>query len=1259
MCLPDQNHIDQVRDALWRHGASVMVGAGFSRNAISSVPNPNSLPILDNLEEAFFKELYPRQEYHNYGNAPQNLTNASNFPRLSREYELTFGRGRLNQLLQDLIRDDQFRPTEMHKRLLSLPWRDVFTTNWDTLLERSLTSVPERKYSILRNKDEIPLSSQPRIVKLHGSFPAHFPLICTEEDYRTYPVKFASFVNTMQQAMMETVFLLIGFSGDDPNFIHWTGWVRDNLGESALKIYLAGWLDLSSHRRRVLEHRNVVAIDLARHPKADQWPEHQRHEYATEWILHTLEYGERYMPTEWPSPRKWRYLDGSVPNALLQPVVKINTDKPKGEPHPGENPGSRDLRDRIDEIIQIWAHNRSLYPGWLVVPVSVRTGISRNTDDWEEKILGKLSEFDPVQQLRMIYELIWRREILLDPLSYKLESAAQDVLQRIDCQNRAIGNVVEPRTEIEWSDVRQNYRNVLLALLTNTRLRFCSETFEKRLKELDDFKNDHLDVAHRIYHERCLWAIYSLDYKSLQDLLTEWSLEGCDPIWMVRKATLLYEINRVNEANELTAQALEAIRNIPDSTSSVAGPSREGWALNLAAVIESTISFMRFRRSDPNMIEFPADPKKFYNRWRELAPMKCDTGSEIHEYKNALASTIKSDTGASFDLGREVIPGIQFSNIEEERLRAPYRTIRLSEVAALPTFGFGTLKSVAEKISVSDPEMATRLILRTLSDDGDNSIKQILSRTHVALMPVELARKLARICDSVIKYSLPRIGVVDTSGYGSFWTERMRVSMEVLSRLVVRLDPEEVEEVFNNSLLAYNNTYIAQAPWFYQSLRNMLSRSWLSLPKQHQVARILDLLSAPIIRVGNTLHSHLLYPDPSELLQKQLLPPERTNDNERSWQQIVSQLARGLNEGGNIRKRSSLWVSHIVSWNRLTEEEIDKVAQALWNETFMEPTGLPKETSLFEWGFMVLPEPEPGLAEKRFRDRYLSNRENVIENKGELSETLDQVGKAISGLKSYGKSLTLSKTEKEFVIDILRQWAEAPLPKPKNPEPFISRHSVDQFIESEIKGVSAILTDVQIPTDLAERLYEKMEGLSDLKFSVFGFIPGLSMVLKGRFNEFTDTMKLGLVSQNKDQARAALRTLSHWLSLTVEPVSHIQIPPDELVREVGVIIASRRRETLRLALQVAKWIFDKGTDAHKQIIQNMTLRGLKDLLEDFRYDGENFGQIDDLPDLRNHSVQLALSMSENGVKDNDTINQWLQDAENDPLPELRYARDSV
>ena len=310
--VPDQSHIDRVREALWRPsggGASVMVGSGFSRGAQKIRPGAADPPTWHELGKEMSKKLFPTDDPKN---RPESTSDT--LLRLAQEYETAFGRANLHRFLQQQVGDEDLRPGDKHTRLLKLPWRDVFTTNWDTLLERARDSVIDRPYSVVRNKDEIPLASQRRIIKLHGSLPAHFPLIFTEEDYRTYPTEFAPFVNTVQQAMMETVFCLIGFSGDDPNFLHWSGWVRDNLGASAPKIYLAGYLDLSPHRRRMLEDRNVVPIDLAGHPKADEWPEHLRPGYATEWILYTLEYGRPYDITEWPSPGRRECLP--VPEGL-------------------------------------------------------------------------------------------------------------------------------------------------------------------------------------------------------------------------------------------------------------------------------------------------------------------------------------------------------------------------------------------------------------------------------------------------------------------------------------------------------------------------------------------------------------------------------------------------------------------------------------------------------------------------------------------------------------------------------------------------------------------------------------------------------------------------------------------------------------------------------------------------------------------------------------------------------------------------------
>ena len=172
MSFPDQSHIDRVRDALWRRmggGASVMIGAGFSRCARKARPGASDPPMWREVTREISEKLYPPEDTEDSPAGAKNVSPPGDPLRLAQEYESAFGRSDLHDFLRRLIRDDDHEPDEMHRRLLRLPWRDVFTTNWDTLLERTCSSIPERKYAIVRNKDEIPLGAPPRIVKLPAS----------------------------------------------------------------------------------------------------------------------------------------------------------------------------------------------------------------------------------------------------------------------------------------------------------------------------------------------------------------------------------------------------------------------------------------------------------------------------------------------------------------------------------------------------------------------------------------------------------------------------------------------------------------------------------------------------------------------------------------------------------------------------------------------------------------------------------------------------------------------------------------------------------------------------------------------------------------------------------------------------------------------------------------------------------------------------------------------------------------------------------
>ena len=1224
MSVPDQSHINRVRDALWQRsgdGASVMIGSGFSRNALKARPDANDPPTWRDVAKAVYAKLYPQDGDGDPGTA------TSNFLRLAQEYEAAFGRGDLHRFLRELIRDDDFLPGDIHTRLLSLPWRDVFTTNWDTLLER--TSVTGRAYSVVQNMDEIPLANRPRIVKLHGSFPSPFRLIFTEEDYRTYPTKFAPFVNTVQQAMMETVLCLIGFSGDDPNFLQWSGWVRDNLGDAAPKIYLAGWLKLSPHRRRMLEDRNVVPIDLALHPKAGEWPEHLRHQYATEWLLHTLEHGEPYDVTLWPSlPSDQRH--AALPTRL-EPIEVVKSDTPQKE--------SGKASDSVQQLLGIWAHNRKIYPGWLAVPSSTRQLLSLYTNEWEPRILQVLPDFAPVERLNAIRELVWRKEILLEPISSQLESAAREALKLIDCQSRTIDGVVNPT--IEWATVREAWRTVTVTLVTAARRSLDYDAFEQRIEVLSPFLQDDPVVLHRIYHERCLWAMYSMDFGALDGLLKDWRTENCDPVWMMRKAALLFETGRHDKATELIEYALATIREMPTDDRSLADPSREGWALWSAWTDDNRQAIRK--------------------RWDELTPLKCNAFTEKHHIADAIKGKGETKEAPLFDFGRRQASGFHWSREESERPVAAYRAIRLSEVAGLPpsvnrtNVATDILKLAAESLAMLYPEMAVRLVLRVLTYDQDKTFMRVLSRTRVAALSADSARTLAEICSSVIEYALPRI--VGTDGHGHrpvFWIERMRVSMEALSRLVLRLDPDMVESIFTKALEYYRNDYVARDTWLAGPVRNLLNRSWETLPEDRRTARALDLLSAPIVGLDNFNADSSNYPDPGDLLQNDLSPSIRTDDNESRWQEIVSLLVRGLRAGGEVRKRASRRIVPVVFWGRLTEAESAQVAQALWSEKYTGSSDLPGETSLFDWAFLLFPEPELGLAEKRFRCKWLTASSTPQENAPSHDDILWQVGKTILYLKNHQRSLELSEDERSYLIEVVKQWSDTQVPS-----------DVFPFVESQLReptfralsGLCMVISEIQIPVPVGEKLYEKVQVLNESGIPGFGLMAGLVKVLPNRFDALASTMRMGLISDNVDLAEGAAVGLYHWLTTSAEVASQIQPPPNDLVREIGIVIATRRRRSLGQALKIAKWVFDEGNDAQKEAIHHLALQGLGYMIEELRYDREH-DQDDDVPFLRWACVHLALAMAECGFGDDPAVTRWLESAKKDPLPEVRYAKSS-
>ena len=1236
--FPDLIRIRHVKEALWRPGAggaSVMVGSGFSRNAELKAPGSHPPPDWAEVASAMHAKLHPA--------AASTLDAVA----IAQAYADEFGRAELHGFLREQVRDDDMEPGELHQRLLALPWADVFTTNWDTLLERTRDLTIKPSYSVVRAAHELPLSKRPRILKLHGSLPAHFPLIATKEDYRDYPREYAAFVNTAQQAMMETLFVLLGFSGDDPNFNAWLEWVRKELGPWAPKMYLAGWLDLTPAARQGLEKKGVVPIDLAGHPKQLEWRREQmEHRFATEWLLTTLELGEQYASEEWP---KALPASGKTVPPYLEPVdAQVWSAPAIAAELPKEDEGNEPDDDTIDSVVSVWAKNRELYPGWLVLPEHVRRELRGHlmqvenvAGDFldaakEERVLARLKGRGQSDRVRIIHEIVWRRETRGEPLGEELAVAAKNLVAEVVANTEGL-----ERRELDRGAVRR----ISMAVVTHTRLLFDRSEFEDAVRVANVFAQHDVNALHALEYEKCLWALYDCDMGALAEALDAWRIDAGDPFWVVKKASLMFEADhRSEQAVPLMESAALELRRSGGYSLAIGALSREAWAAYLARKL-ATRSWSDADGSDPHRARF-----------RELAGFNCDPPSEIQALINAVERREERRKGPGFELGEgaSTQPGLDPEDTRNvsSKAKASYRLVRLAEVVGLPPLSdrWPPTKAMLGQASEwlhrdGQVEMALRLMLRVTTYEDDDLVRRLLSRPNLAIISNGVVDSIVELCERTIDH-FAEGGVSGGRAPGTASPiERVRVAMEILARLALRLKPERAVEVLRRGLAIYQNPLFYSTVLLRSAIRHLLSRSWEAMRTEERMNVTLELLAAPIAGVEGYSPNPYGFLDPGELVDGEgHAMPERTATNEEEWANVVRSLIGALACGEDARSRAMLRMVNIALASRLTQAEEESFAEAIWSGKSSEE-GLPGEKTLRHWVYLCMPAERPGIAEAWFREKWLSG----VDLSDVDDEKLDNMLFHIGGLREESERRELpfkfTEPDQECVVGGLRKWAAT------SPPPWLLP-GLDQEglarTRNSIRGAATLLMYVDVPAEVADDLYAKYERLVASGIPAMPLLVGLVRSLGDKEAEVRSVLRKGFSSRDSGVVWNAATATQFWLYFAGRGmVGH---PPVDLIREVGVIIATGRVNALGAALSVAEWVFTDGDKRDRDELGELAIEGLSSLINELEY-GQTFPDDIDVSLLRWRCVGLARAMYQRGYE-NRAVKDWIEAAAGDPLPEL-------
>ena len=922
--LPDciRPYLDEIAERLYSGHAAVMVGAGFSKNVVQNGSNVPTFPDWNQLGDVFYRKLY--------GNNSDESSKYLNILKLADEVEAKYGRPVLEKLLTEEIPDSTYEPSLIHEKLLNLPWSDVFTTNYDTLLERARILVTSRRYDLIVDKKDIVFSEKPRIVKLHGSLPTG-PFVITEEDYRRYPDRFSPFVNTVQQTLLENTLCLVGFSGDDPNFLQWIGWIRDELGQQkAPKMFLIGVLNLSDAQVRLLDRRNIVPIDLV----GDKDSDRPHHYYLELFLDYLSDKNNQRNSLKWPHSNIF-----ATPNESTEKLTQIQ------------------------QLIPVWKSDRESYPNWVVVPEDRRSILWQNTSSWIDHI-STINDLPEFLDLEFTFELSWRMERCLCPF---LDSQVP-YLESLLVKYSSLGSSDTP-TEVtdkslsvrglNYYQIRKMYQHLQLQMLRFYREEGRREDWYKLCNTITNTQSLlPAELQASFNYERCLYSLFEMDLKGLYRRLSEWPYLEFLPYWNVKKAGMLAETGRLGEAEELLKSSLTNIRsklNLKPVRSDYSLVSEESYVMFLLRWIQTSVAIQEVQTNGNSTTNLQAIPDQFSDRWNFLKQYKCDPSGELRTFEHLMERpqderpTITEKE--EFDIGR-VTRTRRFMVFDQETMYA-YHLLRFCEDVGLPLrIPGGELSPRAiENALTRISKYSSHWAMVTLVRNGDDrAVERIFNRSSLSNKTTEFVDNLVDIyLKSLERYS-------DEVQSGNRYTKNNRgvvlagLVPEILSRLCCKCSDKSKIRILN--FLRY--IYQADSKATYKGTKYLTIRLFQSFPVKQRWKLIPKILEFPVMESLSPLEESEFI-NPFVILSNLLQTPDLRFGTNLPANKFKYLLGKAYSDNSTSRK----WAIHTIGFfykiEGLNNIQQKQFADALWSN--LDEFGLPAGTDYLKSYFLNLPHP--------------------------------------------------------------------------------------------------------------------------------------------------------------------------------------------------------------------------------------------------------------------------------------------------------------
>ena len=705
--------------------------------------------------------------------------------------------------------------------------------------------------------------------------------------------------------------------------------------------------------------------------------------------------------------------------------------------------------------------------------------------------------------------------------------------------------------------------------------------------------NDHPQFTDRYYYEQALWLMWNLERDRARELLETWSPSIHSPRAVMWKAGLLAELEELGDASALLRSVLREIRVSIHNTQgqNIGLLSSEGWCTFLLLAVESADlweGMVSGSRSPEEVARLPELPEEFLERWQELKAWDCDPWSIIEHFDKVLRAELvfpkkEEQVIDSFDPRRRTVRSSLFRRPDTRWLPA-FSYLRFHEQVGIPLrFSGDTLINASKWLAPFVEFWSPTLLIRT-GKVKEFREHELVTRTRVAHMDDGLAERLYHWAINALVREISNIGT--PIPFQSAQTSLLEILIEFLSRLTLKLNPEDLDESFAVALELHKRSDFYSHVRLNESCAPWFRRSFEAASDEQLLTWLPDLLRFPLTRRdGHSLDPEIFsWPDP--IIE---FPVGRTRSATKRTPKLLRALrdatgwllAQARNESGDERQRALRRL--ITISDMMTQTQQRRLGALLWKRTGA--NGLPDLPNLYSYRYFSLPAPKNIDVVSKVKGYLLTlgsakSPEQTTSSEGPdegeaVRKMVDEVSRATKPAvqlpnKAEGKVEWNSDETKELRETMFNWWGKNKKVLELTEAREESGWGTDSVM-SRLEGIDEFLVRVVLPSmdieneDEVNTLRNFLSETREHRVYLTTALPYLLLHPLGEEENVTQTI-LDDLSFGCDKAvTKGAQAVRHWIHLADAGLA--QRPPDTVLDKLIGRVVFRQREGLDACLR--------------------------------------------------------------------------------------------